>query len=624
MNKFGSSTKRNFQSNKRSEQQPRRQTQRQQQQQPAAMNEELSAIFNPMRTTQAGPSTRAQTTSFQPKQTEPEPTPAPTPRPPRALNEAQTYGFNEHIHNLLNISELKEHYPSLPAGQRHKFTLEGQKIEFCSHAIKIFASNIFRGDKYDNPFDTLIEGFKQVSLLFTRKFARVLDYQIPDMDSDFLSQLANPPRPIDRDFCASKQSEFYLIVDPEDTEFTPAKTFYTTYRSFVPIMDVSKASIDKIAMLKIYYNLLIAEAKCKLKKDEKLNYKNIDGIIQLINFYYEKSVDDEMAHALVKALLFQRITSIGDFLLNHTSFLEYDDLYFFNDEYDGYELWDYVDFMNNFNDRKVKADECDLKNLLLNILKNILDYKKQKITFIEYDAIYRKLLIEYLKNSFGAIFTPAVIPTPAAAPNPAIKEKTKARLIFNTVPEVAFGRKDNLTKKNETELLSLNRATLIEVMADSFQYHERFASVAFPFIKKHFINDTNFINAISNLDYTPTGSTKGTTALINLFKLAAYTGQRSIFAIFEQKNRQYCQAIGKDIYYAIAFNQGELLVDKFFYNIRAVFNQSYPDFINTFLESAKAAYKGQDDKLGLYLRVLNIFEEQTAPLPVVKKDGNKQ
>lgn len=512
--------------------------------------------------------------------------------------EIDNYNFKPELHNQLDLRTLKDTYPALPNGQREVFGLDGHVIEFNTHAIKIRVSNLFKDDRVDDPYESLVSDFQQVSSLFTRKFARALDYSLPPMRMELFDELSDGPRIMDRFFVSSKQSEMYLTFSEAGSQHVEQITFYNVYRSFIPLIDVSNSNdINLSAILKVYNSILVAEMKvCQDKgaRPTPADFANVEGLTQLANFFYNESKEGaDIPYAIAKALLFQRLSSVGNFLIDNTSFIQPDDLDFYNDELDGIEKRDYKAYLEHLKDAEVHEDEKALRDLCVRVVENIMDYKSQKISCLTYDSNYRKLLMTYLssiycgedaQNARRSVYVPSSEMT----------EEKRIKLIFNAMPEADEGNPYNVKEETEATILGANQSIVIGTIIGIIQHHERAGVSVFPLIRKHFQDRPEFIDALRSLNCSHRND-DGITALANLFKLAAFTGNSTIFDIFMSMNQMRAKDMKTDIYNSIAENYDVVKRDKLFEMIRTVYRLEYPSAIVNFVSSAMRFYTQQGE-----------------------------
>ena len=524
--------------------------------------------------------------------------------------EIENYRYNPEQHNSLDLTILKDNFPALPSGQTIVSTLENKIIEFNTHAIKIYVSNLFKDDRIDDPYETLISTFQQISALFTRKFARTLDYKLPDMDEELFKELSDCPAIKDKLFVSSKQSEMYLIFNEAGSQHVDQETFYNVYRSFIPLINVSNCNdINSIALLKIYNNVLFSEMKIGYEKGGKptaRDYMNIEGLTQLANFFYETTREgNELHHALTKALLFQRLSSVGTFLADYISFLSFDDIAFLNDEYDGIEKREYLDFIDYLEHAEVQRDEVAFRDLCIQIVKNIVDYKMQKISCTKYDSNYRKLLMSFLSSELCAEAMREQKQS-VYVPTSEMTEEKKIKILFNAMPEAGPDNLYNITEKAEEKILNCKQSTVIDILFSVIQNHERAGVEVYPLIQKHYQRNPAFLEKLCDLDCSQKNA-DGITALLNLFKLAAFTGNLDIFNIFLEKNKAYTAETKTEMYHPIAMYYDILLRDKLFEMIKPVYRCVYPAFITDYLTHAMNFYHQRglsNSKKGVFIKII--------------------
>ena len=539
-----------------------------------------------------GQQTRNQVFERKPKQTEKQPT-------KHVVSEIETYEFEKMKQSILNTGLLKDDYPALPKGETKKFDLKGKKIEFNNHVIKVFLSNVFQGDEFEDKFEVVDAAFQQVSLLFTRKFARVLDYAIPEMDDELIEMLVNTITPTDDILYTSKQSELFVCLDQEDKNYTSQTTFYCVYRSFIPLVDMSDIDFSKLTMLKIYQNLLIAEMKSKLSRDAKPSgddWDNIDGIIQLINFYFDMTRGNSMARSLVKAVMCQRLTGIRSFLINNVSFLKEDDMDYFNDECDVFEKIDYINFIEKLKKQETFGKETALKNLCIDVINNIIDYKLQKISVITYDANYRKIMLSFITRYYRSECMNVAEDMTKKEVKPKT-EKASINIFINKMKAAVPGRILNITTEQEAELLSYDQNTVMDAICERLQFHEAFGMFGFPLIEKHYIKNPAFIEKLKKMDYSAKKH-EGAVALVNLYKLSVYTNNEKLFNIFLEKNKQFAEESKREVYYGLSQNYELVKSGDLLSNLNRVFKKKQPKFSAAFIDGAIRYYtdKARKDK----------------------------
>ena len=494
------------------------------------------------------------------------------------LEEVDSYNFERNLFVVLKIDAISEQYPNLPGTETILYTMEGRRINLSTNNIKAYVYNLFAKESGIQASHDLNKAFQLITSMYMRKFRRELDYRLPDLNMVLATKIATSKTPAEI-LMMSARTEQTTIFDNTTKDYTTQQQFYLTYRSFVPMIDVSNVDFDKYVLLKIYHNIMTAELKNsaprgKISEDDKtgLNY-----LIMLIDFLYNETNGTEpIAHMLIIAVIFQRISSVWAYLNDTFSFLKHGDVVYFNDENDGLTNDDYTSYINRLKAIKVDDNEIAYRNLFVNVIENIQQYKNKAIDTMKYDKEYRKLLLTFVSRYFKDDIIERVNVRLMAPKRPLFADDPKKciKFILNTLAPAKPGKLISLTEAKEAELLSYDRRLIIEAISERFQIQPTMSMNTFPLIEKYFINDPEFISKLSALDYSPKKET-GIIALGNLFKLSMFSNNETFYNIFIEKNAEFVKEINMPEFYGIAISANTMALDHLFEKFKEVFNKDY-------------------------------------------------
>lgn len=510
------------------------------------------------------------------------------------LEEVDSYNFERKLFVVLKIDAISEQYPSLQGTETILYTMEGKSVNLTTSNVKAFVYNLFANEPGIQASQDLNKAFQLITSMYTRKFKRELDYKLPDLDMTLITKIVESKAP-EKTLMMSARTEQTTCFDNTTKDYTTQQQFYLTYRSFIPMIDVSNIDVDKFVMLKIYYNIMTAELKNsaprgKPTEDDKtgLNY-----LIMLIDFLYNETKGTEpIAHMLIIAVLFQRISSIWAYLNDTFDFLKGGDVVYFNDENDAITNNDYTTYINKLKARKVDDNEIAYRNLFIRIIENIQQYKNKVIDTMKYDKEYRKLLLTFVSRHFKDGIIERVNVRLMAPKRPLFTDDPKKciKFILNTLAPAKPGKLISLTEEKETELLSYDRKLIIETICERFQIQPTMSMNTFPLIDKYFINDPEFISKLSALDYSPKRET-GVIALGNLFKLSMFSNNETFYNIFIEKNKAFVEEINMPVFYGIAIGANTMALDHLFEKLKDVFNKDYNKKAYNMLSQALDFYR---------------------------------
>ena len=335
----------------------------------------------------------------------------------RATMETASYGISSELYDPMSFDAYEDHFPETAGKQRVRFDLGGREYEFNVHAIKVFIRNVFNSHP-ETLTENIVKTYELIHSLFTRKFGRELDYMIPEIDEERIEAIkrARPHKDCD-DFFTSKQSEMFLKFSQQNQETTPIGNFYVAYRAIIPNADFSDVEIDVQQFVKLYNNLVYAEMKNnygpkggqRQSQEEKDKFRaateDARCVIKIIRLAFELTHKSNLPHMLAKAIVLNRISGIWSFLTNSFNFITPEDRDFFNDECDFIEPYEYEELIKKMSALSLNSQiENALNKMLIAILRNILNYKLQRITTINYDSNYRKIVLGFITSEFKSLF----------------------------------------------------------------------------------------------------------------------------------------------------------------------------------------------------------------------------
>ena len=352
------------------------------------------------------------------------------------------YGFDNFVVNSHSSINSKTWNNSLEESEIKQLNIE-QPVNINPIKIYSYVNNIAQNtpqesDKIKELYDNLKNFFRYYCLMKVNYKADPVNYEYFNKLSDYLSSIEIPK--------FSENIKEYLLT-PLDKRQVEDSVFYYIYRFTLPVKTpeyllslekfkeaklqkryITKDKLNELyhnelfVYYEIYNNIILSTNKAiadeyylnndsantkntlsQLKIKTKLITKIIDAIIA--GTITQSNTTEKIAFNTALSLLFMDVSNLVPFILDDFSYVNTEILSVLHcnqhktEEYvETAELLNYLKLqIKNKPNSNIQVNIC---NMLINIIKLIIDYKNNCISLTVYDELYRIELINFIKNNF--------------------------------------------------------------------------------------------------------------------------------------------------------------------------------------------------------------------------------